>query len=337
MREVCVSGGGLAGLSLAIGLRGRGVPVTLHEAGRYPRHRVCGEFISGVSAATLRRLGIEAELADARPARTMAWFRGGRKLLDTRLPEPARAISRSRLDRRLKERLEALGGTVIEGSRQPREAAPGRVWAAGRIPCKGRWIGLKCHLLDGPSAADLEMHLGENGYVGLAPVEDGRVNLCGLFRLDRACSGAGRERLLAYLAAGRMGALAERVASADFDRESFLGVAGFELGWQPPEPGLCAIGDACGMIPPFTGNGMSMAFESAELALDPLVRWSSGRGEWAESAAAIARGQRRRFRRRIAVGLALHRLLLERRGRDLVERLSQLGMLPFRPILSLVR
>ena len=30
------------------------------------------------------------------------------------------------------------------------------------------------------------------------------------------------------------------------------------------------------MIPPVTGNGMSMAFESAELAVAPLAAWSRG-------------------------------------------------------------
>ena len=32
MKEVTIAGGGLAGLSLGIALRGAGVPVTLHEA-----------------------------------------------------------------------------------------------------------------------------------------------------------------------------------------------------------------------------------------------------------------------------------------------------------------
>ena len=44
-----IAGGGLAGLSLAIALRRHGVDVTVYEAGNYPRHRVCGEFISGVA------------------------------------------------------------------------------------------------------------------------------------------------------------------------------------------------------------------------------------------------------------------------------------------------
>jgi len=51
-RSVEVVGGGLAGLSLGLALRRRGVPVTVWEAGHYPRHRVCGEFITGLDRAT---------------------------------------------------------------------------------------------------------------------------------------------------------------------------------------------------------------------------------------------------------------------------------------------
>jgi len=48
MKSITIVGGGLAGLTLGIGLRQRGVPAALWEAGHYPRHRVCGVFICGL-------------------------------------------------------------------------------------------------------------------------------------------------------------------------------------------------------------------------------------------------------------------------------------------------
>jgi len=57
-REITIAGGGLAGLALGISLRRHDVPVTLLEAGNYPRHRVCGEFLCGVHDETLDALGI---------------------------------------------------------------------------------------------------------------------------------------------------------------------------------------------------------------------------------------------------------------------------------------
>ena len=43
------------------------------------------------------------------------------------------------------------------------------------------------------------------------------------------------------------------------------------------------------MIPPVTGNGMSMAFESAEIAIEPLTRYSRGEISWAQARDTIAR------------------------------------------------
>ncbi len=334
---VTIAGGGLAGLSLACGLRSRGVAVEVHEAGSYPRHRVCGEFISGVEASTLDALGIRADFGDALLHSGVAWFREGRKIHEDVLPAPALGISRHRLDLRLRDRAIAAGGIVHERSRQLREPREGLVWAAGRIPQRGPWIGLKCHFHDLEMVADLEMHLGANGYAGLAGIEDGGVNVCGLFKVDRSRRAPGPELLLDYLSAGGNHKLVERLKAARADEVSFSAVAGFELGRQEIEDDFCAIGDAESMIPPFTGNGMSMAFQSAEVALDPLERWSRGSHPWEACVAEIRRGLRQRFHRRLRVASAMHPVLLRRGGRTFLEVLARSGALPFRPLLSLVR
>ena len=58
LKPISIIGGGLAGLTLGIGLRRLGIPVTIWEAGRYPRHRLCGEFMSGRGQEVLARLGL---------------------------------------------------------------------------------------------------------------------------------------------------------------------------------------------------------------------------------------------------------------------------------------
>ncbi len=332
-----IAGGGLAGLSLAAGLRSHGVAVEVHEAGSYPRHRVCGEFISGVETSTLESLGITADFDDALRHRGVAWFREGRLIHEDVMPSPALGISRHRLDLRLRDRVVAAGGIVHERSRLSREPREGRVWAAGRIPRRGPWVGLKCHFHDLKMVADLEMHLGANGYAGLAGIEAGRVNVCGLFQVDRSRRAPGPELLLDYLAAGGNAKLVERLRAARVDEASFRAVAGFELGRQEIDDDLCAIGDAESMIPPFTGNGMSMAFQSAEVALEPLERWSRGALSWDACVAEIRGGLQQRFRRRLRVAGALHPVLLRRGGRTFLEVLARSGALPFRPLLSLVR
>ncbi|MFM7376435.1 MAG: hypothetical protein ACKO39_14995, partial [Chthoniobacterales bacterium] len=60
--QVVIVGGGLAGLGLGLALRRNAVPVTIHEAGRYPRHRVCGEFITSLDRHTREELGLDKHL-----------------------------------------------------------------------------------------------------------------------------------------------------------------------------------------------------------------------------------------------------------------------------------
>ena len=181
------------------------------------------------------------------------------------------------------------------------------------------------------------MHLGENGYVGLAGVEDGRVNVCGLFRVDRSCALTGSELLRRYLAAGGLDGLAGRIEPGQVDEQSFCAVAGFRLGRQGEQSGLCVIGDAESMIPPFTGNGMSMAFEAAETGVGPLAEWSRGELDWDECRQRLAGGLAARFRRRLRAAALLHPVLLRRPGQRLLRLLAAAQLLPFRPLLSLVR
>src|SRR5262245_8310982 len=130
-RVITIVGGGLAGLSLGIALRQRGDPVSLHEAGVYPRHRVCGEFISGVSLAAFDHLGIRDLLGDARKHSSTAWFCRERRIFTAQLPVGL-GVSRFILDERLSVKFRQLGGTLCERSRvQPRQEE-GIVWCAGR-------------------------------------------------------------------------------------------------------------------------------------------------------------------------------------------------------------
>src|SRR5581483_10552131 len=83
--------------------------------------------------------------------------------------------------------------------------------------------------------------------------------------------------------------LREKLAGAQFDENSFCSVAGLSLTpHRATEKNDCCIGDAVTMIPPVTGNGMSMAFESAEIAIDPISRYSRGEITWTEARDAIA-------------------------------------------------
>jgi 2-polyprenyl-6-methoxyphenol hydroxylase-like FAD-dependent oxidoreductase len=308
-RPITIIGGGLAGLTLGIGLRQREVPVTVWEAGRYPRHRVCGEFISGEGLKVLDRLGLRRRLeaAGASPARTVLFVSGPNRSPVRELSDPALCLSRHTMDALLAEAFREAGGELRENTRWPRnDDQEGLVLAAGRRlqPTENgwRWFGVKAHVsaTRGPELwADLEMHVTPSGYVGINRINDGQTNVCGLFRAGPGAAPAeSREQPLR----GRPGSTVyERLHSVEFDPGSFCSVAGLSL---KPQRAIskteCCIGDALTMTPPVTGNGMSMAFESAAMAIEPLAAYSRTELSWREAGATIARRCDAAFKRRLA-------------------------------------
>ena len=336
LQPVEIAGGGLAGLSLGLALRRSGVPVTVFEAGGYPRHRVCGEFITGLSVDTIERLGLGPILSGVETYREVAWYLRDQPLRRQPLASPALGISRYRLDQRLADAFTAAGGELHPHTRLPLDVAPpGRVFATGRRPARPEWVGLKCHALNLPLAAELELHLGEQAYVGLCAVEPGRVNVSGLFRLRGGLELSRELALSAYLRAAGLGVLADRLARVAIDPASFSAVAG--LGFSAPSrrTDRLEIGDTYAMIPPFTGHGMAMAFQSAEQALDPLLAWSRGDAAWDETLSTVRRRLRRLFRVRLAVAAALHPVLVNSAGQRGLATASHLGVLPFHSLYRL--
>lgn len=331
-RPIEIVGGGLAGLSLGLALRRAGVAVTLFEAGDYPRHRVCGEFITGLAPRTIARLGLDEFLADARRHREVAWFLRDQPARVQRLPAPALGLSRYALDARLAGAFVRAGGDLRTRTRITDLAnRPGRVFATGRRRGRARWIGLKIHAHTVPLARDLELHLGDEAYVGLSGIEGGAINICGLFR-RRPLARRGPGLLLDYLRACELHALADRLAGSSLDAASFCAVAALSFDRTAVADNRIQLGDAWAMIPPFTGNGMAMAFQSAELALDPLLAFARGDTEWPATSRATNRALRGRFRVRLASAHVLHPFLLRRRPQGWLATLSRARLLPFAPL-----
>ena len=332
MKPITIIGGGLAGLSLGIALRRRSVPVTVIETGTYPRHKVCGEFISGRGRETLCQLGLLDQLRDAGviEARTAAFVMPGTRATPVRrLRESALCLSRFELDRLLANFFSDLGGELRENTRwrSAETVCEGQVRASGRRPQAQeggwRWYGLKAHARNVGLRADLEMHIVRNGYVGLCRLKNGKVNICGLFRRpgrqpDREAEGDGaapapartQPAALRPLLGSPGTAFHQRAAAAHFDESSICSVAGLSLRpHRAADLNECAIGDALTMTPPVTGNGMSMAFESAELATGPLAAYSRGELSWQAAQRQVASACDVTFQTRLAWAAKLQSMM----------------------------
>ena len=209
-----------------------------------------------------------------------------------------------------------------------RERFTGTDYGAGMVRATGRriearrtkvkWIGLKAHARRATLAADLEMHFVPGGYVGLCRLAGGAVNVCGLFAV-RGPVPQLAARWKEFLRGPAGSILRERLQRVEFVEESFCAVSSLSLlptrAERVPE---CCVGDALTMIPPVTGNGMSMAFESAAWAAEPLAAYSRGERTWEEARLAVARRCDAGFVRRLWWARWLQWALLQRGSRGVL-------------------
>lgn len=242
---IVIRGGGLAGASAAIAACRHSPDVLIVEKSRFPRHKVCGEFLSSEAIPLLDRMGIALPEA-ARIRRVLLRFACNEKWFT--LPEPALGISRYLLDQRLFESARSHGAKIATTGPQPQIVAHGRKSSS---PKGNRLFGFKTHFR-GPSSDSVEMYFFDGGYVGVSAVEEGITNVCGLMSEDRLVriNFHPDELILKFQP------LAERLArfSKLFDW-LMVGPLIYENKVGSADDHYLA-GDALSFIDPFTGSGM---------------------------------------------------------------------------------
>jgi flavin-dependent dehydrogenase len=121
--DVVVVGAGLGGACAALALSQRGARVALMEAARFPRHKVCGEFLSPEIRRTFRRLNVEDKVLQGAPASVQvarvvaSSAQSSTRSLEIALPQGALGLSRYQLDQILWDETERSGVQMFGATR----------------------------------------------------------------------------------------------------------------------------------------------------------------------------------------------------------------------------
>jgi menaquinone-9 beta-reductase len=297
--DVFVIGGGVAGCAAAISLSRAGRSVTLIEREPTPRHKVCGEFLSGEALEDLDALGIDVDALGAVPIPYVR-LAAARRAAEASLPFPAKSLTRKTLDTALIAEAIAAGVRVERGrSVQALSRTTTGMWqatlddgavceaptaflATGKHDLRGharpkdpqRWVAFKMYYRLAPAqAAELEyaseLMLYPGGYGGIQPVEGGIANLCWVVQ-QRYLARVGN-RWESFLAKMQQDVphLAMRLAGAEPLLDKPVAITHIPYGHirRTTEDGLYCIGDQAAVIPSFTGDGISIALYTARCAV----------------------------------------------------------------------
>ena len=299
--EIIVVGGGPAGTAAAITASRAGARVLLLERGRFPRQKVCGEFVSAEGVDTLRALApdvAERLLRDApRIGRSRLFVDG--QCVEVPVEPVAASITRWELDaalwdaamqagaegRQLAEVQETRGdgpfevsvstaegvqelqtGAVIDASGRWSKLRTGEGEAPSRQPAgRRRYLGVKAHFRTAEvGRPTVDLYFFEGGYCGVQPIAEGLVNACAMVRGDVASS---LNEVFALHPA-----LAERGRGWQQSGEP---VSTSPLVFEKPRPvrgGVLCAGDAAGFVDPFVGDGITLALRSGVLAAEAALR-----------------------------------------------------------------
>ncbi len=297
MYDLVVIGGGPAGTSTAITAAAGGAQVLLLERGRFPRNKVCGEFVSAESLDLLSRLLGDAHRTLLQNSLRISCARLfiEDRIVRTEIDPSAASIARLDLDAALWCSAEARhidarqqcavlaisgDGPFFVTSEQGEFEAKAIVDASGRWSnlnasitgaAGERWIGLKAHFREVSPPESVDLYFRDGSYCGvqpLAPGDEGAVNVCAMVQANVA-------RDLPEVFALHP-ALEKRSRSWKQLGDS---VTTSPLIFRAPRPArghVVQVGDAAGFVDPFVGDGISLALRTGALAAECLLPVSRG-------------------------------------------------------------
>ena len=299
-----IVGGGLAGLCSATHLASKGISVTLIEKDLYPRHRVCGEYVSNETLPYLSSLGINPLVEGAVEIDELEFSTPNGRSLRADLPLGGFGISRYRLDKLILDKALEKGANIVQGEvaginfepdgfvvrTKSGESYGSRfvIGAYGKrsaldkrlgrdfIERKSSYVAVKAHYEGAFPSNRVGLYNFEGGYCGISNVEDNRINICYISNYDAFRNYGTLERFETQVL--HRSPQIKKVLSTSamlFDRPLTISQISFDPK-ELIEDHVLMCGDSAGLIHPLCGNGMGMAVGGARLVSETILSYFKG-------------------------------------------------------------
>ena len=338
--DVVIIGGGLAGLASAILLARRQYKVLLLEKESYPKHKVCGEYISMESKPFLQSLGIPVDDMHLPVINKLQVTDTRGNEINTQLPQGGFGISRYTLDAMLAQLAENAGATLLTktraenvqwendhfnvtakgetynakivcgawGKRSNIDVRWHRPFITGKPSALNNYIAVKYHIRYPWPADVVGLHNFDNGYCGISQIEDGKTCLCYLTTAASLHKCGNDIKRLEQEILMKNPQLQKIFSTAEFLYESPVTISQISFESKAHvEEHVLLLGDASGMITPLCGNGMSMALRATKIAAGLTDDYLCGRITRSEMEKTYSSAWKEAFSNRITLGRFVQR------------------------------
>jgi len=303
--NVIIVGGGLAGLASATHLSKKGLSVLLIEKHEYPKHKVCGEYISNEVLPYLNALDFNPFDYGAKNIVDFTLSTPGSRSITTKLTTGGFSISRYCIDWELSKKAKQYGAEILhvnvtdiqfknnqfkvftnQNKQYTSELVIGSFGKRSNLDVKmsrdfiqkpSPFLGVKAHYKgDFPEDA-VGLHNFEGGYCGVSKVENDHINVCYIadFKSFKEYKNIDDFQKKVLSQNKYLKKVFDTYELA-FEKPLSISQVSFSEK-QPVENHILMCGDSSGMIHPLAGNGMSMAIRAAQMASQKILKFKSGK------------------------------------------------------------
>lgn len=329
--NVIIIGGGIAGLTSAIHLSKHHISALVIEKNTYPKHKVCGEYVSNEVLPYLHFLDIDPIQLGAKKIDRFELSSPKSKLIRSQLPLGGFGISRYELDRILADNAKINGAKIVQdsvtdiqflndeftittktnssytskivigafGKRSALDVKLDRSFIRKKSP----FLAIKTHATGDFPENLVALHNFEGGYCGVSKVENEHINLCYItdyesFKKYKDIQDFQEQVIF------KNQYLKDIFKRTEPVFQSPLTISQISFATKAPvEQHMLMCGDTAGMIHPLCGNGMSMAIRSAQIVSQLIIRYFNAEIKSREELEkTYHRAWNKEFRSRLKVG-----------------------------------